>query len=280
MECICTRKVRENNLRNVKQLIYNSRHIYIKGVSLMLYFIYFILLFMFPMILTVLINLIIDKGKIDKLKGDLKYIFSVLFKIAKIFTIICFVDIALRGVKPNEIDIKIMLLNIAYFSIFFSLIIFVNYFSTRYLKFRICMRTFLDELVKFIQNNFILNLLFFTLLFFVGKNNDLTIGLIGSYFFFVLTTVHDGYKKNINENNKDFKFLYKVMQVLLNIFILISFVSIEKIISQYSKSQPIVIEFSYTLYVLILALVIVINAFLPQIERFYKQLNIFKKRKI
>ena len=246
----------------------------------MLYLIYFILLFGFPITLSILINLIIDKGKNDKLKDDLKYIFSVLIEIVKIFIIIYLVDIILCQVTPNENDFKIILLNILYFSMFFALIIFVNYFSTRYMKFKICMKTFLDELVKFIRDNFILNLLFFTLLVFIKKNNDLTIGLIGSYFFFVLTTIHDGYKQNINENNKNFKFIYKIMQIILNVLILMTFVGIEKMISQYSQNQPIVIEFSYTIRVLILGMVIIVNAFLPQVEHFYKRLTISKNIKL
>ena len=246
----------------------------------MLYIIYFILLFGFPIPLSILINLIIDKGKDDKLKNDLKYIFRVLIEIVKIFIIVYLVDIILWEVTSNENDIKIVFLNILYFSTFFALIIFINYFSTRYLKFKICIKTFLDELVKFIRDNFILNLLFFTLLVFIRKNNDLTIGLIGSYLFFVLTTIHNGYKKNINENNKNFELIYKIMQTLLNVFILISFVGVEKIISQYSQNQSIVIEFKYTTRVLILGIVIVVNSFLPQIERFCERLNIFKKRKI
>ena len=246
----------------------------------MLYLIYFILLFMFPIVLSILLNFIIDKDKNDKLNDDLKYILGVLLEIVKIFTVIYFERIILRGVIPNENDIKIMFLNILYFSIFFSLIIFINYFSTRYLKFKICMKTFLDELVNFIRDNFILNLLFFTLLFFIRKNNDLTIGLIGSYFFFMLTTIHGGYKKNINGNNKNFKFIYKLMQILLNVFILVSFVGIEKIISQYSQNQPIDIEVSYAINVLMLGIIIIVNMFLPQIECFCKRLNIFKKRKI
>lgn len=246
----------------------------------MLYIIYFILLFGFPITLSILINLIIDNGKDDKLKNDLKYIFRVLIEIVKIFIIVYLVDIALWEVTSNENDIKIVFLNILYFSIFFALIIFINYFSTRYLKFKIRIKTFLDELIKFIRDNFILNLLFFTLLVFIRKNNDLTIGLIGSYLFFVLTTIHNGYKKNINENNKNFELIYKIMQTLLNVFILISFVGVEKIISQYSQNQSIVIEFKYTTRVLILGIVIIVNSFLPQIERFCERLNIFKKRKI
>ena len=246
----------------------------------MLYIIYFILLFGFPITLSILINLIIDKGKDDKLKNDLKYISRVLIEIVKIFIIVYLVDIVLWEVTSNENDIKIVFLNILYFSTFFALIIFINYFSTRYLKFKICIKTFLDELIKFIRDNFILNLLFFTLLVFIRKNNDLTIGLIGSYLFFVLTTIHNGYKKNINENNKNFELIYKIMQTLLNVFILISFVGVEKIISQYSQNQSIVIEFKYTTRVLILGIVIIVNSFLPQIERFCERLNIFKKRKI
>ena len=246
----------------------------------MLYIIYFILLFGFPITLSILINLIIDKGKDDKLKNDLKYISRVLIEIVKIFIIVYLVDIVLWEVTSNENDIKIVFLNILYFSTFFALIIFINYFSTRCLKFKICIKTFLDELIKFIRDNFILNLLFFTLLVFIRKNNDLTIGLIGSYLFFVLTTIHNGYKKNINENKKNFELIYKIMQTLLNVFILISFVGVEKIISQYSQNQSIVIEFKYTTRVLILGIVIIVNSFLPQIERFCERLNIFKKRKI
>ena len=246
----------------------------------MLYIIYFILLFGFPITLSILINLIIDNGKDDKLKNDLKYIFRVLIEIVKIFIIVYLVDIILWEVTSNENDIKIVFLNILYFSTFFALIIFINYFSTRYLKFKICIKTFLDELIKFIRDNFILNLLFFTLLVFIRKNNDLTIGLIGSYLFFVLTTIHNGYKKNINENKKNFELIYKIMQTLLNVFILISFVGVEKIISQYSQNQSIVIEFKYTTRVLILGIVIIVNSFLPQIECFCERLNIFKKRKI
>jgi len=96
----------------------------------------------------------------------------------------------------------------------------------------------------------------------------------------MLTTIHDGYKQNINENNKNFKFIYKIMQILLNLFILISFVGVEKIISQYSKNQSIVIEIRYTIRVLILGIVIIVNVFLPQIECFCERVNIFKKRKI
>lgn len=246
----------------------------------MLYFVYFILLFIFPTTLSILTNLIIENDKTDKLKDDLKYIFNVLFKIVKIFITICFTYIILYKVTTNENDIKIMVLTILYFSILFSLIIFVNYFSTRYVKFKFCMIIFLDELVKFIQDNFILNLLFFTLLVFIRESKDLTIGLIGSYFFFVLTTIHDGYKKNINGYNKNFKFVYKFIQILLNLFILVSFICIEKMICQYSQNQPVIIEYSYTIYVLILGIIIIVNSLLPQIEHFYKKLNIFKKRKI
>jgi len=238
-----------------------------------------LVLFMFPIILSILTNFIIDKVKIDKLKEDLKYIFSVLPEIVKIFTIISLVDVILYGKSPYEDDVIRMFSNILYWSMFFTLIIFVNYFSTRYFKFRICMRTFLDELVKFLQDNFILNLLFFTLLVFVRNNHDLLIGLIGSYFFFALTTIHNGYKQNINENNKDFKIAYKFIQILLNIFILILFVVIEKVMMQRSQSQPIVIDLKYVICVFILGVVIIVNAFLPYVERCYKRLNIFKNEK-
>ena len=246
----------------------------------MLELICFILLFAFPITLSVLLNFIIDKGKFAELKDDLKYIFNALIEIIKSLSIIHILYIILYKATENENVFKIMLLKLLYFSIFFSLIILVNYFSTRYLKFKICMRAFLDELVKFIRENFILNLVFFMMLVFLKDNNDLSIGLIGSYFFFALTTIHDGYKKNIKGNNKNFKNIYIITQSLLNMSILISFTSIEKMISQYSQGQPIVIEIDYAIYALILGIIIIINYFLPQIEYLCDQLKIFLKRKI
>jgi len=238
----------------------------------MLHFIYFILLFIFPIILSIMLNLIIDNGNTSKLKEELKYIFDIIFKIIKIIAIVFFVDILLQKGGTNEKYIENMFLNVVYFSIFFTLIIFVNYFSTRYYKFKICIRTFLDELVKFIRDNFILNLLFFTLLVFVKNDAELTIGLIGSYFFFALTTIHTEYKKNIKKENKEFKLLYKLMQFLLNFCILLSFTGIEKILSQYSKGKLMIIDFKYTIFLLILSVMIVINIFLPQIEKMFKRL--------
>lgn len=242
----------------------------------MTYFIYLIL-FLFPMLLSVLFNFIIDKGNFNIIRNDLKYILKVLFEIVKILVVINLVAIILYAVPDQKIDIKRMVLNVSYFSIFFSLIIFINYFSTKYLKFKICIKVFLDELLKFFQDNFILNLLFFTLLVFVRKNNDLIIGLIGSYFFFSLTTIHNEYKKNINGNNKDLRFLYKIVQLLLNLCILMSFVSIEKIMLQYSQNQLITIGFYDILFSFILEIAITINYFLPQIEHFCLKLICYKK---
>jgi len=239
---------------------------------------YAILLILFPMIFSVLVNLIIDEDKKDELFCDLKYILGVLFRIIKIIAIVCFAFVVLFATEIKQNQISILLLNIFYYCAFCSLIIVVNYFGTRYLKFKICIKIFLDELVNFISSNFILNLLFLTLLVFIKKYNDLTIGLIGSYFFFVLTTIHAGYKQNIGDQNKNFKFWDIVAQTLLNLFMLTSFVSVERIISHYSQSQTMVIKFSDAWHVLALSAVIAINVFLPKIECFCKQFNKFKKR--
>lgn len=248
----------------------------------MFYLIYFAILATLPIMISILVHCVVNKNKPAKLKSDVGYIIQgVLIKIIKIVIIIGFINLVLFKTSSDDISIKKSFLDMVYFIILFSWIIFINYFSTRYLKFKICMKIFLDELVKFIGDNFILNLLFFTLLVYVKSNNDLTIGLVGSYFFFALTTIHSGYKQNIKENNKNFKFLYKFMQVLLNIILLISFIGVEQMIHQYSSNDLLLtIKPKYTIHVLILGILIGINAFLPKIELFCKQLDIFKKRKI
>lgn len=241
--------------------------------------IYFVILATFPIIVSLLVHSIVNKNKPAKLKREIKYIIrDILTKIIKVVIMIGFINLVLLKTSSDDINIEEFFLNILYFIILFSWIIFVNYFSTRYLKFKICMKIFLDELVKFIGENFILNLSFFTLLVFVKSNNDLTIGLVGSYFFFALTTIHSGYKQNIRENNKNLKFLYKFMQVLLNIILLISFIGIEQMIYQYSNNLLVTIKTKYTISALIFGILIGINSFLPKIELFCKQLDIFKKK--
>ena len=53
----------------------------------------------------------------------------------------------------------------------------------------------LIETIKFIEENFILNLIFLGLSIFTEKDENIFKGLIGAYMFFVLTGIHSEYRK-------------------------------------------------------------------------------------
>lgn len=223
---------------------------------------YFVLLVSFPILVVITINLIVNQIELNE---DWKHIFPVLKNIVKFFSIIIFIDFLLSN---SEINLKSMFLNIVYFSIFFIWIIFINYFSTRYYKFKICIKLFLDAFMNFVNNNFVLNLLFIILLVFVKNKDSLMIGLIGSYFFFALTSICDKYKESINDENRDFKKLYEIMQMVLNFVLLKAFVGIEKMISNCLTDEFVIIEKGYSMWVIIFGAIICLNFFLPQIENF------------
>lgn len=224
---------------------------------------YFILLFMLPIFLSIILNFKIREQNLV-LREDLKYISFVMKEIIKMLTLIFLFGLFLKGSITNN-DIHVMFFNIIYFSIFLGMVIFVNYFSTRCLEFRVCIKTLLEQLIKFIKGNFILNLIFIVLIVF-NNNNNLSSSLIGSYVFFMLTTINDGYKKNII-CDKPYKKIYKLVQFLLNFTLILSFISIERIIADFSKGNIVNVNCLDILRLIIFLLFIVINSYLPKIEK-------------
>lgn len=98
--------------------------------------IYFAILATFPIIVSILVHSIVNKNKPAKLKREIKYIIrDILTKIIKMVIMIGFINLVLFKTSSDDINIEKFFLNILYFIILFSWIIFVNYFSTRYLKF-------------------------------------------------------------------------------------------------------------------------------------------------
>lgn len=210
---------------------------------------YLIMLFIAPVIFSVFLNF--NSMSIDDLVEEYKYFWEIIKKIFLTFLLIFFIRYFLSG-QYGDIHITIMFGDTLYFTALISLVILINYFSTRYQQFRKNIRNFVDGFSKFLEDNFILNLIFIVVVVYIKGNKDLTIGLIGSYIFFMLESIHKNYKRENIEHKK----IYKILQTLLNLSLLLYVANIEKVLSMvyhnvyamnYTCSIAIVIFISFIL---------------------------------
>lgn len=123
------------------------------------------------------------------------------------------------------------------------------------------------ETIKFIEENFILNLIFLGLIIFTEKDENIFKGLIGTYMFFVLTGIHSEYKKK--KRNIKYEKKYKVFQILLNVAILFYFTIIEQVISSILTNNLMTFDYTYYLIILFIVMMIIINSFSLNIYSLY-----------
>lgn len=239
-----------------------------------MYGIYCLLLFFVPIILAILPNITNDDLEGDLILNEIDYICKQIFEIIKVIAIVFVLEVLLSN-KHGYIYYELMVYKIIYFSIFISMVICINYFSTRYSEFKMSIMIFVDELVGFIKNNFILNLIFIVLIIFFRNYEDLPLALVSSYMFFVLTSVHDKYRTK--RKGVVYKGLYKVVQILLNIALVMTFIIIERIMVGYVNKHIVIFHIKDIVWPLTLIFMIIVNSYLPKIEALF---NKFKKLKI
>lgn len=118
-----------------------------------------------------------------------------------------------------------------------------------------------------IEKNFLLNFSFIILAIFLPHNSDITIGLMGSYLFFIITGVYEEYRNEIG-NNIEYNRKNIRLQLLLNISLCNSFILIEKSISMiYSNNFEYPINpFVFAINILITIILIALNYFLSNNE--------------
>ena len=228
--------------------------------------------FFLPIIVAILLNLINNKEDIGT---EVKYILIFIHKMFWVFLLVFFLKFFFDNPSSAN-NTKEILSNLLYHCSFWTFVISINYFSTRYIEFKSRIKIFLEEISKFLNENFILNLLFVVFIIFLKNNADLRIGIIGSYFFFALTSVHSEYKER--KKHKKYELLNIVFQTILNISLVYAFITIEKNLSNLFNDSPLIYEMKDFVAHLVLVFLIIINSFLPQIEKLLKKF--FSKIKI
>ena len=153
---------------------------------------YLILLFIVPVIFSIFLNF--NSMSIDDVIEECKYFWKIIKNIFWTFLLIFFIRYFLSG-QYDDIHIEMMFINTFYFTALINFVILINYFSTRYQPFRNNICNFVDGFSKFLEDNFILNLIFIVVVVYIKSNKELTIGLIGSYIFFMLESIHKNYKR-------------------------------------------------------------------------------------
>lgn len=230
-------------------------------------FTFLFLLIIFPIILSIAINY--KFSYYQKIKEDFIYLFNIMTKVIYYLFVIFGLKITLM--KGN---IQILFLNVIYYFSFISLFVFINFFSTRYIEFRKCIKLFLTETIKFVEENFIFNIIFLGLIIFTEKDENIFKGLIGAYIFFVLTGIHSEYKKKKIKIKYEKK--YKIFQIILNVAILFYFTIIEQVIIDISNNNLIILNHTYYMIISFIVIANILNSFGPNI---YSSCLKYKKNK-
>lgn len=224
-----------------------------------------VLMYFIPLVVLRFINKLYYK---NEMKDEIKYFKENLFILTKSLFVFYFVYLVLNndGLNIQEVN-KLGFLKFIYYFMLFSWFILINYFSTTYDKFRKCIKTFLDEFSKFVKN-FLLHLLLFIFVVLFKNIGDLSIAVIGSYFFYAITEILKGYKRKIKDNNKDFSKKNIIIQIILNIFIMFAFAIIENCFNQvFVDKSPKFDPFDF-IWFSVLVVGCLINFYFPSIEAF------------
>ncbi len=224
-----------------------------------------VMMYFIPLVVLWFINRLYYK---NEMKDEIKYFEEKLFILAESLLVFYFVYLVLNndGLNIQEVN-KLVFFKFIYYFMLFSWFILINYFSTTYDKFRKCIKTFLNEFSKFVKN-FLLNLLLFMFVVLFKNIGDLSIAVIGSYFFYAITEISKGYKGKIKDNNKDFSKKNIIIQIILNIFIMFAFERIENCFNQVFLDKPQKFDRIDFFWFSVLVVGCLINFYFPNIEAF------------
>lgn len=238
-------------------ILYEKNALY----TIIIYFCIFV-----PIIGILILNYIkIPKKQKKYFLNDLKYFFNLIMNIQIILFIVYFIICCINNYSSDN-QFKNLYINVVYFMSVISLYIFLNYYGTRLLQFRKTIKFFLDLLIKFIKENFILNLFLLIFIMFFKNSKDLLLGILGSYLFFFLTEINENYKNRKKLNYND---VYLVLQIIMNIILLLYIVNIEIILSAIISGKIINLNFWFIFRVVILIIAVLVNYFAKSIKNIY-----------
>jgi len=179
-----------------------------------------ILIFIAIIAIPLLIN-IIKTRNYNKVKEDFIYILKITFNFSIIILFIAYLYYSMKGVSIDDKNLDISKL---VFQATMTLFIFLsanilgngsNYIYKRVYK-------FLDSIKDLLKRNFLFNIAIFILIVEFKNNNEIFLALLGSYIFFILTTINDLYNGKDQERiSLDNETKEKItLNVIMNIVLL------------------------------------------------------------
>lgn len=212
------------------------------------------LLIVIPIGLFYLIDYCINKKIRNKIDHDFIFMVKSFIKLAGILSLILFIT----TVVISDTNINSYLLLAIYYCSIIAIIISFNYFSIRNTSYRKNIIVFLEVLIDFFKEKFILHLALFIFCWLFKNNNSILLGLIGSYIFFFLEQLNKAYIKN--------KVAYKMpklfipIQFIINFLLLYYLTDIEKFYLLTQKNDIIIPTFyEITIHSLIVMILFIFN---------------------
>lgn len=240
------------------------------GLALLL-----ILLGLIPLLIPVFAVLFSKNKQKDAWKKFQKDVLYVAYIIGKISVFLWFM-FALRDLIQNEknIDAELRLCQLFQYSAPLFIIVYINYFSTRNIKFKRNIKNFLRAIEQFFKETFLLNIFVFLFLAMIKNNHELMLGVLCSYIFFFVTEINSIYRKN--SKNEEYESVDMILQIALNFSLIYYLESLEMIFIHLIKEKSMDLNSFHIPAVIILYFIIIIMQVYPSCYPFLKR-NIIKK---
>lgn len=229
---------------------------------------YGFIFFFLPILVSCIMTLICNRNNAENQLKEFSYLKKFVREMVIYLLLIVF---TFEFITVKQFDNMLFILNLLYYFSFFIWLVVINYLSIRCDKSKKCMKVFMNEILNFFKENFTLNAFAFLLIIFFKNVDSVGIGLAGSYIFFILTTIHSEYKKNIKAENKGLKLSCKICQGILLLTMFIAFTNIEEMINSYYKYHTFTLKSDYIFKELLFIMAIILNSYSLKIDKLLKK---------
>lgn len=229
------------------------------------------------LILPILITLLFERfskrfNKKNDIK-DFKYLFDSLVNMSGLIFLIFSVVSAMFPKDSNEANLNYILFNSLYYSLIIFTFIIINYYGTNSDKLKSSIKNFIESCKKFLKDKFLINVFALILIILFKNNDNLFLGFVVSYVFFLLTEITAIYnRKNKNKNN------YNKMdiptQIVINIALIYTIAQFDKIFIALANNKiPIIVYKDYIINILIFIVIIAFSNYKDYLISWYNTLE-------